>query len=201
VISVGVSVDYLFCLGALPESGDGVFSYLTLFCLIEGGLMADEKKNNANLPSLVIDLTELSSFLVDLPPGGLQGFLTEKDDYKKAADELRRIDAETRDKLSISQDLAEIETIDAQLVLLDARQVEVLKAAEVLRETRAKLINRRERKIGTVCTKVDTYVKDTNDKSVLATVAETNQYRTQIAQKSARSREKNKEAEETEEKK
>jgi hypothetical protein len=163
--------------------------------------MADEKKNTANLSSLVVDLTELSSFLVDLPPGGLQGFQSEKDDYKAAAEELARVDEETRNKLGVGEDIDAIQEADKQIAMVDERLSLVLKMAEVLRETKAKIINRRERKIITVCGKVDIHVKDTNDETVRAAFAETNGYRTQTANKSAKTREKNKEAEEAEEKK
>jgi hypothetical protein len=155
--------------------------------------MADET-NHSNLSSLTLDLTALSAFLVDLPPGGLKGLQSEKDDYAKASSELNGINPALRTRLGIAADIEAIQLSDEHIKQIDERLPLALKMVEVLRETRAKEIDRRERKISTLCDKVQTHVKDTKEETTLAAFTETTKYRSQLADKAAKTRQKNAEA-------
>lgn len=162
--------------------------------------MADDPKV-PTLDELRLDITDLS-YLVDLPPGGMQGLRTEKDDYPKAHKEIVDNQASHGVKAGITaEDVAVIVESTERIEQIDDRMQLALKMVEVLRETRAKEVDRREKKVSTVSKKILLHAKDSGSDEVLAKYDNTLDYYSQLAKKAAKSRRENAEEESTEEEK
>jgi hypothetical protein len=152
--------------------------------------MADEQ-NKPKL-NLTLDLTDLAGFLVDLPSGGLVGLRTEKDDFPGVMKELER-NQEDHGKLAgvEESDLVELQTYTKQIAQIDSNLPAALKIAEILQESRAKLIDARERKASNIAKRVKLAADDKQAPELLATYESTIDYPNQIAEKAAKTRKKN----------
>src|SRR5690606_3031096 len=100
----------------------------------------------APVGSLAIDCTEMESFLVDLPPGGATGFLPLQQGFDEVVGEILANQRALGERAGVtSHDIEGLETFNRQIDMIETRLPAVLKLAEILQETRAKLENQRQR--------------------------------------------------------
>jgi hypothetical protein len=154
--------------------------------------MADEKPKVGDLK---IDLSALT-YLKDIPPGGLRGLQSEKDGLSEALAEIEGNQKEFGALAKITQEeINEVLSFGAKLGQLDDARPVVAKLLEMIDETRAVLVDRRERRLHSMAKMVDV---QTNDHPELPAKYETlRRYRSATGVKAAQTRAKNA-AEETE---
>jgi hypothetical protein len=141
---------------------------------------------------LSIDLSDVKDNLVDLPPGVMKGIRTEKDGIDKVIAELAAA-------MPAHGDAAEIPAVvyqrflkrNALLAQLRAHEIDLEKALEVVRETRAKTENDREDDISVLAKAPQDAARRAKDPGIAAPFEETIKYNGQIAEKAAHTRKKN----------
>lgn len=154
---------------------------------------------NPNAPQpgeLVIDVTALKGFLVDLPPGAMQGMRTEQDGWADVVAEIVGNQAEHGDAAGITAtDFARFQTLNEQYAQLVAYLPAVEKLVEILQESRANIDNQRQRLASAFAQSAELRAKASGgDTTLLAKYAKTRAYRSAVAEKGARTRRKNAEA-------
>jgi hypothetical protein len=141
---------------------------------------------------LAIDASALASFLIDLPPGGMQGMRTEQDGFDAVVAEILANQPIRGEAAGItSADVAVLATAGEQIALIDKYLGPAEKLVELLTETRAKLDDGRQRKVTTVANAVDLRAKDGSNDELLAAYEKTRAYRSAIGAKAAKTRQKN----------
>jgi hypothetical protein len=154
-------------------------------------IMSDPK--NPNVGDCVFDGSEFAPYLVDVPPGGLQGMRTEQDGCAEVCKEILANQAEWGTKAGITpEDVASLEDIDAKLARLDQFVQPVRKFLELLVETRYVLDDRKQKLIYTIAQSVERRGKEKPD--LLGRYQLTRAYRSAIAKKAVKTRNKNAEA-------
>lgn len=106
--------------------------------------------------ALVIDASELASFIKDLPPGATRGNMRAHNGIADAVSEVRVNHARYGAQLGISKsDVDELPVIEQQLVAIAKYLPAVSKLLEMLTETQSALDNRREQIVRGVADAID----------------------------------------------
>jgi len=154
--------------------------------------MAGDPKNPV-VGDFVFDGSEFAAYAVDLPPGGLQGLVSTYEGFAEACLELIANQASFGILAGITdQELKDLATANAQIERIDAFLPAILKAAEVLTETRYRVDDRRQRILLNAAQSVYRRAKQQPD--LLARYERTRQYRSTLAKKALRTRRRNAEA-------
>jgi hypothetical protein len=150
--------------------------------------MSDPK--NPNVGDCVFDGSEFAPYLVDVPPGGLQGMRTAQDGCDEVCKEILANHAEWGTKAGITaEDAADLEDINAKLARLDQFVQPVRKFLELIVETRYVLDDRKQKLIYTIAQAVERRGKEKPE--LLAKYQHTRAYRSAIAKKAVKTRHKN----------
>jgi hypothetical protein len=150
--------------------------------------MADPK--NPNVGDCVFDGSEFAPYLVDVPPGGLQGMRKAQDGCEEVIKEILANQAEWGSKAGITpDDAANLEDINTKLARLEQFVQPVRKFLELLVETRYVLDDRKQKLIYTIAQGVDRRGREKPE--LLAKYQHTRAYRSAIAKKGVKTRNKN----------
>jgi hypothetical protein len=140
----------------------------------------------------IIDASELAPFLVDLPPGALQGLRVEKEGIDDVIREIEATQALWGDKAGVTQgDFTELQTNCARIDQVDVFLGASRKLVEILEETRALLVDQRERVIHAIAKSVDGRAKTQGGRVLLAKYEKTRLYRSLSANKGVKTRQRN----------
>jgi hypothetical protein len=151
-------------------------------------MMGDPK--NPVVGTFVFDGAEFDAYAVDLPPGACQGMLATREGFLELCQEIAANQAQWGAKAGIpEQDATDLVTCNAQIARIDIFLPAFLKAAEILTETRYMLDDKRQRIALNSATSVDRRSK--RDPELLAKYQTTREYRSVIAKKALKTREKN----------
>lgn len=150
--------------------------------------MADPK--NPNVGDCVFDGSEFASYLIDVPPGGLQGMRTAQEGCPEVCKEILANQAEWGVKAGIlAEDVSSLEDINAKLARLDQFVQPVRKFLELIIETRYALDDRKQKLIYTIAQAVERRGKERPE--LLAKYQRTRAYRSASAKKAVKTRFKN----------
>lgn len=145
--------------------------------------------------SLSIDCTALASFLVDLPPGGMRGFLSEQPGYAEAIAEILANQATLGAKAGIQPtEITSLVAKNEKIAEIDAVLPATQKLLEMLIETRAMLDNERQREVYAIAAAIEAKSKGTTGATLRAKYEKTRAYRSAIGVKAAKTRKKKAEA-------
>lgn len=145
--------------------------------------------------SLSIDCTSLASFLVDLPPGGMRGFLSEQPGFSEAIAEILANQPTIGMKAGIQpNEITNLVAQNEKIAEIDAVLPAVEKLLEMLVETRAALDNERQREVYAIAAAVEAKAKGTQGATLRAKYEKTRAYRSAIGIKAAKTRKKKAEA-------
>ncbi|NUQ76794.1 MAG: hypothetical protein HUU21_24930 [Polyangiaceae bacterium] len=151
--------------------------------------MAGDPKNPV-VGDFVFDGSEFAAYTQDLPHGACQGMLTAREGYLDAAGELIVNQPAFGAKAGIhDQEITELATCNERIARIDAFLPALLKAVEVLTETRYLLDDRRQRIVLDAAKSVDRRALKNPD--LLAKYEKVRAYRSAAAKKAVKSREKN----------
>lgn len=142
---------------------------------------------------LTIDVTVLGPKLIDLPPGGKQNLLTEKEGIDDVVNELNSAVPSAAAAVPADAYKVFVETTD-DIAKIRAVRAIVDKLAEVLDETEAKKVHERETAVGLIVDAVSSNARRKRDPSLLAPFEKTLAYKAQTADKAAKTRKRNAEA-------
>lgn len=151
---------------------------------------------NPNAPqpgTLIIDVSALASFLVDLPPGATQGMRTMQDGWDDVVAEINANQVVYGEDAGITaKEFARLQTLNDQYAQVVAFLPAAEKLLEILEESKASIDDERQRLASAFGQSVETRVKTNGAKGVLlAKYAKTRTYRSAIAVKAAKTRRKN----------
>jgi hypothetical protein len=147
---------------------------------------------NPEIGELSIDATVCQPYIVDLPAGGLVGLRTEHEGVDDVIDEIAANQAAWGDKAGVTAgDFNQIMTSTQHIEEIDRHLPAARKLVELLEETRAKEVDARERSISSVAQTVEIRAKQPGNEAVLAKYDATRAYRSEFANKAARTRRKN----------
>lgn len=142
--------------------------------------------------ALSIDLSDVKDDLVDLPPGAMRGIRAEQEGIDKVKAELSQSIPAHGDAADIPpQAYQRFLKRTALLAQLRVHEIELEKALEVCRETRAKTENDREDDISIIAQAAQKAADRQKDPGLAAPFEETIRYNSQIADKGAQTRKKN----------
>ena len=154
--------------------------------------MAGDPKNPV-VGTFLFDGVEFSEYAVDLPPGGCQGMLPTREGFPEVCKELLAHQAEWGLKAGITeQELSDLVTSNDRVGRIDAFLPALVKAVEVLTETRYMLDDKRQRIALNAAQSIDRRMKSCPD--LLAKYQLTREYRSAIAKKALRTKARNAEA-------
>lgn len=143
------------------------------------------------LNDLVIDASALD-FLEDLPEGSLRGFLSEGDGLVEVLQQILDNQPELGGSARISgEDINRLQEVSKKIAQIDLFLPTVLKLAERLRETRAKLTDQREREVRGIWRLVTEHDKRSGGRSFIARYDKVHSYVTASARKGLQTRRKN----------
>lgn len=150
---------------------------------------------NPQVGELSIDLTDMQSYLVDLPEGGTVGLMPEKEGFAKVKGEIIANQPGWGGKAGVTVErFNQFMTLNEQIATIDARLPAVAKLYEMLTETRAKLCDQRERVINGIAASAERAAEIDKEPELLGKYQETRNYRSAIAVKAVKTRKKNEEA-------
>lgn len=145
--------------------------------------------------SLTVDLSDVKDDLVDLPPGAMKGIRAEQDGIEEVTKELAAAMPAHGDAADVPpQAYQRFVTRSALLGKLRAHEMELEKALEIIKETRAKTENDREDDITTIVRAVTSAASRQKNPGLAAPFQKTIAYNGQIAEKGVQTRKKNAEA-------
>lgn len=140
---------------------------------------------------LHIDASTLAPCIIDLPPGKMQGLRIEKEGLAEVVAEINANQAAWGDQAGVTQgDHAELTTIVDNIAMIDSFLGPTRKLVEVLEETRAFLVDQRERLIHAFARSVDGRTRTKGGADLVARYEKTRAYRSLTAVKAAKTREK-----------
>lgn len=143
----------------------------------------------------VVDFTAQKDELVDLPPNALRGARGPKDGLAEVLDELSKAVPNHGDEAELHPAVYQrIVDSTTNIEALSKKEMELVKALEVVRESRGRLENNREEDISTIGTSVETKSDKDKDPGLRAHFQLTIAYKAQYALKAADTRRKNEEA-------
>jgi hypothetical protein len=147
------------------------------------------------LKQLMLDATPLASFLIDLPAGARQRLRTAQPGFPKAMGEIVTHQDTLGERAGITaHDFQELLTAHERIEQIDALLPSALKLVEVLEESRAVLDDKRQRYVSAFAKSVEMRAKALGDEELLAKYEQTRLYRSSIARKAVRTRQRNQEA-------
>lgn len=153
---------------------------------------------NPNAPqpgALVIDVSTLASYLIDLPAGAMQGMRTAQDGWDGVVAEVGANQAENGEAAGITAtDFARFQTLNEQYAQVVAYLPAAEKLVEILQESKANIDNQRQRLASAFAQSVEMRAKASSDSKLLAKYEKTRAYRSAIADKAAKTRRKKAEA-------
>lgn len=139
--------------------------------------------------SLLIDARSLAPFIVDLPPGAMQGMRTEQDGFAEVLKEIFSNQSTLGDLAGVTAgDLAELTSTNEQIAQIDVYLQPAQKLAEVLLESRARLDDKRQRLVSAIGQSVESRAKSSGNRELLAKYERTRAYRSAIGLKAVRTR-------------
>lgn len=140
---------------------------------------------------LTIDLTDIKDVLVDLPPGALQGVRYDQPGITEVLVELNHALPQYGDAAEVHGAFhARIAQASSHIDKLTQYEITLQKQLEVVRETRAQLINNREYDISAVAAKVTESATRQKKPELMAYFEKTLHYRSQAAFKALATRKK-----------
>lgn len=164
--------------------------------LIAGGIVMAHIQAPAYTGPLVIDLNDVKDVLVDIPPGGLQGLRNEQPGIEAVLVELAHALPQYADAAEVHGAFhTRIMQSSANIDKLAEHEIILAKQLEVVRETKAQLINNREYDIGSVATKVAESATRQKKPELMALFEKTLRYRSQVGIKAMATRKKKAKAE------
>jgi hypothetical protein len=138
---------------------------------------------------LKIDLTDLKEILCDLPPTDFRSLRTQKPGEEEVRRELIDNQPQHGEAAGITaEDVALVVECSENVEKIAARRGRVVKALEILDESTAYWIDRRERKYTAMREKADTSYKETRNEQIRAKFEKLPGYCGQTAAKAARTR-------------
>jgi hypothetical protein len=144
---------------------------------------------NPIVGQFVFDGTEFLTYAVDLPPGACQGMLPTREGFEEACKELVAAQAAWGLKAGIpDQEITDLTTANERVARIDVFLPALMKAVEMLTETRYMLDDKRQRIVMDAAQAVDRRsgkVPDLNAK-----YEKTREYRSAIAKKGLKTKEK-----------
>lgn len=144
---------------------------------------------------LVVDVSPVKDDLVDLAQGEMRGMRAEQEGLDEVLTELSTAVPAHGDDLNVPpQAYKRVLDRTALLATLRAKEIDLEKLLEVVRETRAKTENDREDDIALIAQAAQKAADKKKDQSLAAPFAKTIKYNSQIADKAAHTRKKNEEA-------
>lgn len=150
---------------------------------------SDPKKPGLN--DLVIDASDLANFLEDLEEGQLKGLRTEGEGTAEAIKEIIDNQPTLGAKLGITpEDIQELLDTSDKLRRIDIFYPTIAKLEERIRETRAKLVDARARRIGSIVKLVRMRNEQKEHKGVLARYEKADHCNSAAAQKAAQTKRK-----------
>jgi len=142
-----------------------------------------------------IDFSDVKDDLVDLPPGAMKGIRAEQDGIDAVVAELAKAAPESFDAADVPpQAYQRFVKRTAGLVRLRQLEIELAKAQEVIRETRAKMENDREDDVSVIAQAAQKAADKKKNAGIAAPFEQTIRYNSQTADKAAATRKKNAEA-------
>ena len=142
-----------------------------------------------------ISLDDVKEDLVDLPDGALRGLRTEQEGMGGVVEELSRSMPAHGEEAGVSPKVyAHFVESTGKIGALRKHELELEKALEVVRETRAKKEHDRENDVSMIVDAVKSTAQRTGDKALLAAFDTTLKYNAQIAEKAALTRRRNAES-------
>ncbi len=142
-----------------------------------------------------VDLDDVKDDLVDLPDGAMRGFRAEQEGIDGVTEELAKSMPAYGEDAGISPKVyARFIESTEKIEKLWKHELELEKALEVVRETRAKREHDRENDISMLVDSVKSTAQRTGDRALLAGFERTIKYNGQIAEKAAQTRRRNEEA-------
>jgi hypothetical protein len=145
---------------------------------------------NPVIGQLVFDGAEFYIYVVDLPPGGCQGMLATRAGFNEVCAELVANQAAWGSKAGIAPDeVTDLTTANERIARIDAFLPPMLKAVEMLTETRYMLDDRRQRIVLDAAQSVDR--RSLKQPELNAKYQMTREYRSVIAKKGLKTKAKN----------
>lgn len=156
--------------------------------------MSDQMKT-PKIGSLAVDCTDCADFMVDLDHGAMQGMRTEQQGFSDASAQVIANQAMLGQRAGISNaEIESLQTLSARIALLDKKRPALHKLVEMVDETRAALVNERERLLYAIAQAVEVKAKIKGNEDLLARYEVVRNYRSAAAYKAAKTRKKNQQA-------
>ena len=147
---------------------------------------------NPEIGELHIDASACTPYIVDLPPGGLQGLRTDHEGVDDVVSEIAANQTAWGDKAGVTAgDFASLMTSHDHIAELDRYLPAARKMVELMEETRAKEVDARERAISSIAASVDFRAKQPGNEVILAKYEKAREYRSEIAMKAVKTRKRN----------
>lgn len=141
---------------------------------------------------LVVDASDMRSFLIDLPPGGRIGMRSRQTGYDEAFAEIVANQAEIGPRAGVTEwDFATLTGTEGQIAQIDARLPAARKLVELLEETRAKLDDQNQRLVNAIAVSVEGRANAMDDPELLGRYEKTRTYRSAVGLRAARTRRRN----------
>ncbi len=151
--------------------------------------MAGDRKN-PDVGEWDWDGTEFEEYAVDVPPGGLQGLLATREGFLAVCLELLSNQVQWGKLAGITdQEMTDLATTNARIARIDVFLPVLIKAVEMLTETRYVLDDHRQRIALDAAKSIDRRAK--RQPSLLAKYQLTRTYRSAVAKKALKTRRKN----------
>ena len=145
---------------------------------------------NPVIGQFVFDGAEFADYAVDLPPGACQGMLSTREGFEEVCKEIIANHPVWGAKAGISDaEITDLTSANERIARIDAFLPALAKAAEMLTETRYMLDDRRQRIAMDAAQSVDRRSGKAPDLN--AKYEKTREYRSVIAKKAVKTREKN----------
>jgi hypothetical protein len=145
---------------------------------------------NPIMGQFVFDGQEFEAYAVDLPPGACQGMLLTRAGFDDVCKELTANHPAWSAKAGIPEtEIDELKITNERIARIDAFLPALLKAVEMLTETRYVLDDKRQRIVLDAAQAVDRRAKKNDD--LLARYQRTRAYRSAVAKKGLKTKEKN----------
>ena len=146
---------------------------------------------------LDISLQDVKDHLIDLPKNATQRLRTEQDGMDAVIIELAKSVPIHGDDAGIPPKVYQEFVEDTAIIeTFSTREEDLEKALEAVRESKAKKVHNRENKISQMVDAVKSTAHRTGNQGILGPFEKTIQYNSQIAEKAAKTRRKNAEAQE-----
>lgn len=142
--------------------------------------------------SLIVDARALAGVVVDLGPGERQGMRTEQRGYPEVVTEIVSNQRTHGEQAGITQtDIERLVELDRRIAQIDQYLPATQKLFELLTETRAASDDERQRLVSAFAQSVEARAKASRNSNLLAKYERTRAYRSAIANKGAKTRQKN----------